>query len=90
MSQFLILTDRLKLNFLPTEAKYVLHAPLCLWFDTSMCPTLRDYNDKYATFFADLELFTSDWFNTHRSEDLPEVVTVAHLKFLMILKNEKT
>ena len=32
-------------------------------------------------FSLNLELFTSDWFNTHRSEDLPEVVTVAHLKF---------
>ena len=33
-------------------------------------------------FSLNLELFTSDWFNTHRSEDLPEVVTVAHLNFL--------
>ena len=41
-------------------------------------------------FSLNLELFTTDWFNTHRSEDLPEVVTVAHLKILMIRKNEKT
>ena len=68
-------------NWIVWSGKVCPTLPSCLWSDTGICPSLWWQTGHLWTsgYICLPDLLPLIRINTHRNEDLPEVVTVAHL-----------